>query len=70
MSRTDVCGSEDGDEGGMRRGSLDVLAASLFAIDQAEDSDDVHASLAGSFDGGNGGSAGSANIIDDDDVGA
>ena len=66
----DVGGGEDGDEEGVGDCGLYVLAASLFAVYEAEDSDNIHAGLAGGFDGGDGGAAGGADVVDDDYVGA
>ena len=63
------CG-EDREEGGAVAGGLDLFAASLFAVDEAEDSGDVHTSFACGFDGGDGGAAGGADVVDDDYVGS
>ena len=64
----DFSGGEDGDEGCAVAGGFDVGAATLLAVDEAEDSGDMHSGFAGGFDGGNGGAAGGADIVDDDDV--
>lgn len=45
-------------------------AVGFFALDNADHGSDDHAGFASSFDGGDGGSAGGAHIVDDDDVGA
>src|SRR5271163_2364266 len=66
----DVGGGEDGEEGDAGDCGFDVGAAALFAVDEAEDSGDVHAGFAGGFDGGNGGATGGADVVDDDDMGA
>jgi hypothetical protein len=65
----DVGCGEDGEEGDAGDGGLDGSAAALFAVDEAEDSGNVHAGFAGGFDCGNGGTTGGADVIDDDDVG-
>jgi hypothetical protein len=64
----DVGGGEDGVEGDAGDSGLDVGAAALFAVDQAEDSGYVHAGFAGGFDGGDGTAAGGADVVDDDHV--
>ena len=61
------CG-EDGEEGDAGNSGLDGCATALFAVDEAEDSSDVHSGFACGFDGGDGGAASSAYVIDDDDV--
>ena len=48
-------------------GGFDVGAATLFAVDEAEDAGDGHAGFASGFDGGDGGAAGGADVVDDDD---
>jgi hypothetical protein len=70
MGGTDLGRGEDGDKGGTVAGGFDAGPATLFAVDEAEDADDVHAGLAGGFDGGDGGAAGGADVVDDDDSGA
>jgi len=65
----DVGCGEDGEERDAGDGGLDGSAAALFAVDEAEDSGNVHAGFAGGFDCGNGGTTGGADVIDDDDVG-
>lgn len=70
VSCADVGGGEDGKEGDAGDGGFDVCSAALFAVDEAEDSGDVHAGLAGGFDGGDGAAAGGADVVDDDDVGS
>ena len=55
-----------GDEGSSVAGCFNVGAAALFAIDEAEDSGDGHARFACGFDGSDGGTAGRADVIDDD----
>ncbi len=52
----------------MGRGGFDVSASALFAVDEAEDSYDVHAGLFRRLDGGDGGATGGADVVDDDDV--
>ena len=64
----DVCGGEDGEEGDAGDGGFDVGSAALLAIDETEDGGDVHAGLAGGLDGRDGGAAGGADVVDDDDV--
>src|SRR5947208_16693091 len=49
------------------QGALEVFAASLEAIDEAKDSGDGHSRLAGGLDGGDGGAAGCADVVHDDD---
>ncbi len=65
----DIGGGEDGDEGHAVRGGFDGGATALFAIDEAKDSGDVHSGFAGCFDCGDGGAAGGADVVDDDDLG-
>ena len=72
VGAADVAGGEDAVERGdfprrnLGEGAFDVVAAALLAIDQAEDSGDDHAGVARGFDGGDGGSAGGADVVDDD----
>jgi len=66
----DVVGGEDGVDGCVGGGGFYVGSASLFAVYEAKDSDDVHAGFFGGFDGGDGGTSGGADVIDDDDVGS
>ena len=68
MGSADVFGGEDRVEGRTRGGGFDVDTASLFAVYQAEDPDDVHAGLLCGFDGGDGGASCGADVVDDDDV--
>ena len=64
----DVGGGEDADERRSCGCGFDVGAATLFAVDEAEDSGDVHACFAGGFDGRDGAAAGGADVVDDDDL--
>jgi len=66
----DVGCGEEGVKGGVGGGGFDVGSAALFTVDQAEHPDDVHAGFLRGFDGGDGGAAGGADIVDDDDVGS
>src|ERR1700679_1283993 len=72
----DVVGGEDGVEAGLGgsgdfgEGALDVGAATLFAVDEAEDGGDGHAGFAGCFDGGDSAGAGGADVVDDDGASA
>src|SRR5260370_22663297 len=70
MRGADVGGGEDGEEGDAGGGGFDVGAAALLAVDEAEDSGDVHSCFAGGFDGGDGGASGGADVVEDDDVGS
>ena len=70
MRGADVVGGEDGVEGRVRSGGFYVGSAALFAVYEAEDSDDVHAGFFGGLDGGDGGASGGADVVDDDDVGS
>jgi hypothetical protein len=47
--------------------ALDIEAAALFAVDEAEDSGDGHSGVAGGLDGGDSGTARGADVVDDDD---
>ena len=74
----DLLGGEDGEEGDFvvgvggdfGEGLLDAEAAALLAVDEGEDADDLHAGVAGGLERGDGGAAGGANVVDDDDRGA
>jgi hypothetical protein len=68
MGGADFGGGEDRDERDVGDGGFDVGTATLFTIDEAEDTGDVHSGFASGFDGGDGGSAGGADVVDDDDV--
>lgn len=57
---------EDGEEGSSVADGFNIVSAALFAVDEAEDSGDVHAGFAGGFDGGDGGAAGGADVVDND----
>src|ERR1019366_166733 len=80
VGAADVGGGVDAEEGwggvgiggggDFGEGALDVEAAALLAIDQAEDPGDVHAGIASGFDGGDGGDAGGADAVDADEGGA
>ena len=69
MGCADVGCREDGEEGDAGDGGLDRGATALFAVDEAEDSGDVHAGFASGFDGGDCRAAGGADVVDDDDAG-
>lgn len=64
-----VCG-EQGEEGRGGGDGFDFCAAAPFAVDEAEDTGDEHAGLAGGLHGEDGGAAGGADVVDDDDGGA
>ena len=74
MRPAHIASGEDAEEGdilvggNLGEGALDVEAAALLAIDQAEDADDGHAGVAHGLDGGDGGAAGGAYVVDDDDM--
>ena len=76
MGAADVGGGVDRVKGNVVVGgdfgedAFDVEAASLFAIDQAEDAGDGHSGVAGGLDGSDGGATGGADVVDDDDGGA
>ncbi len=56
--------------GDFGEGALDVVAATLLAVDEAEDSRRPPSFFASGFDGRDGGGAGGVNIVDEDAVGA
>lgn len=66
----DMGGGEEGEKGDAVGDGFDADPAALFAVDEAEDAGDVHAGVAGGFDGGDRGSAGGADVVKDDDRGA
>jgi len=68
VSGADVGGGEDGEERHAWNGGFDVCSTALFAVYQTEDAGYVHACLAGGFDGGNGGAAGGADVVHDNNV--
>ena len=70
VSCADIVRCENGVERRVWCGRLDVGTASLFAVNQAEDADDVHAGLLGGLNRSDGGATGGADIIDDNDVGS
>jgi hypothetical protein len=66
----DIVGGEDGEKGNSVGGRFDVDTATLLAVDEAENSRDVHAGSTGGFNGRDGGAASGADVVDDDDVGS
>ena len=65
---SDVGCSEDREEGNAGDCGFDCGSASLFAIYEADDSGDMHSGFTGGLDCGDGGAAGGADVVDDDDV--
>ena len=70
MRGAHIGSGEDREEWRARGRSLDVGAASLFAVYETEHTGDHHASLAGGFDGGDGAASCGADVVDDDDLSA
>ena len=70
MCGADVVGGEDGVEEGVGGGGFYVGSASLFAVYEAENADDVHAGFLGGLDGLDGGASGGADVVDDDGAGS
>ena len=75
MGGADIVGGVEAEEGralivgksGVERGFEGGAPSSFFAFHEANGGDDVHACFTGSFDGGDGGCAGGADVIDDED---
>ena len=55
---------------GMRGGLYRGASVRFFAFDNTNNSNDCHAGFFGRFDGGDGGSTGGANVVDDHDASA
>src|SRR6185437_2742673 len=68
MGGTDIVGSEKGKKRSVLRGGFDGGAAIHFlAVDKAQHTDYLKFGIAGGLDGLNGGGAGGADVIDNDD---
>jgi hypothetical protein len=70
MFGADLGCREEAEEGSSGGGGLDGRSAvSFFALDDADDGGDDHAGFTCGFNGGDGGCAGGADVVDDDDAG-
>ena len=71
MFRANVVGTKEAEEGGATCGGLDCwTTVGFFAFYNADHGGDDHSGFARSFDCGDGGCSGGADVIDDDDAGA